>query len=419
MNGHHEWFEACFAEVRPKAIATLTRQFQVIDLAEDAFASSCLKALRVWPESGMPRDPLAWLITVARNSLKDQFRRDALQIETAYDSVAPALLAQAEQIASQNTEIDYEELRDDVLRLLFICCHPALSFQDQAAVALRIVAGMRVDEIARAFLVKPKTMERRITRAKQTIAGANTAFESPDLGARHQRLEAVSLMIYLLFNEGWLASTGNTYVKLPLCSEAIRLARLLLELFPGISELMGLLALFLFQHSRRDARMKTTGGMVPLNEQRRDLWDHQLIAEATVLLDKALRHATPGRFQIQAAIAAVHSASGENNPTDWIELDRLYDALYLFDPSPIVKLNQAAVVAKIDGPAAALELLDPLAESLAQYRWYHAARGEFLLQLHRAFDALSAFEQALLLNPTDVEAHSLREKIDSCKKNYR
>ena len=411
----HEWLEVRFAEVRPKAIATLTRQFQVIELAEDAFATSCEKALKVWPVSGMPRDPLAWLITVARNSLKDQLRRHALHIETAYDSVAPAVLDQAEQIASQDSQINDEELRDDVLRLLFICCHPALSFQDQAAIALRIVTGMRVDEIARAFLVKTKTMERRITRAKQTISKANTAFESPSLQERHQRLEAVSLMIYLLFNEGWLASTGNSHLKLPLCDEAIRLARLLLDLFSGISELMGLLALFLFQHSRRNARIDSTGAMVPLDKQNRDLWDQQLIAEANALLEKALRHATPGRYQIQAAIAAVHSASSIKQPTDWLELDRLYEALYLFDPSPIVKLNHAAVVAKIDGPAAALSRLDPLAVSLTNYRWYHSARGEFLLQLKRYNDAREAFEDALSLNPTDVESHSLQSKIEMCR----
>lgn len=407
----HAWIEAHFAEIRPKAIAALNRQFRDLDLAEELFASSCLKALQSWPHKGLPDDPFAWLLTVARNAGRDALRRQKPS------DVLSALAAAETPEAGYIERLDERGLRDDVLRLLFVCCHPALSPQDQSALALRIVVGLSVDEIARAFLVKPKAMEQRITRAKKTIGRANIPFEPPTLTERHERLKSVTLMIYLLFNEGWSASSGEVHIKAPLCDEAIRLARLLLTLFPSISELMGLLALFLLQHARANARLKPNGDVILLDDQDRSLWDGGMIAEGKALLEKALRHGTPGPYQIQAAIAAVHADSKTPQDTDWHELEQLYGALYRYEPTPVVKLNQAAAVAQVRGPQAALDMLDPLAEHLADYRWYHATRAGLLEDLNLFGDARAAYRKALSLGPTHAEKRFLAEKIAACEKN--
>lgn len=408
----HAWLEARFTAVRPKAIAALTRQLRDLDLAEEAFATSCLRAVKVWPEKGVPNDPLAWLLTVGRNAGLDIIRRK---------SRAAANPPEAETVEAPEDgyidQIDNDGLRDDVLRLLFICCHPNLTPQDQLALALRIVTGMSVDEIASAFLVKPKTMEQRITRAKRAVARADVPFETPDLKERLNRFRTVSVMLYLLFNEGWSASSGDIQIRLPLCEEAIRLARLLLNLFPGMSEMMGLLALFLFQHSRRHARLDDQGHIVRLEEQDRSLWDLEMIAEADSLLEKAWRHGAPGPYQIQAAIAAVHARAQAPDEADWQELAQLYAALYVLEPTPVVKLNHAAAVANIEGPEAALAMLEPLAGDLENYRWFHAARAGFLHELKRYGDAKLAYEAALHLDPTDAERHFLQQKIDECDKS--
>ncbi len=408
----HAWIEAHFAEIRPKAIAALNRQFRDLDLAEELFASSCLKALQSWPGKGLPDDPFAWLLTVARNAGRDTLRR-----QKPADVLAAAPAATETPETGYIERLDERGLRDDVLRLLFVCCHPALSPQDQSALALRIVAGLSVDEIARAFLVKPKAMEQRITRAKKTIGRANIPFEPPTLTERHDRLKSVTLMIYLLFNEGWSASSGEVHIKAPLCDEAIRLVRLLLTLFPSISELMGLLALFLLQHARAKARLKPNGDVILLDDQDRSLWDGAMIAEGKALLEKALRHGTPGPYQIQAAIAAVHADAKTSQDTDWQELAQLYGALYRYEPTPVVKLNQAAAVAQVRGPQAALDMLDPLAEQLADYRWYHATRAGLLEDLHLFGDARAAYCKALSLGPTHAEKRFLADKIAACEKN--
>lgn len=411
MTDSNVWLEARFAEIRPRAIAALTRQFRDLDLAEEAFATSCLRALRVWPKQGLPRDPLAWLLTVARNAARDDLRKAARR---QAEDLPPPETNWSEDRAVE--EIDDAGLRDDVLRLLFICCHPELSPQDQSALALRLVLGLSVPEIARAFLVGERAMEQRITRAKRTIAGADVPFETPDLAERHRRLTTVLLMAYLMFNEGWSASAGEAQIKAPLCEEAIRIARLLLGLFPAVSELMGLLALFLFQHSRRAARVDAAGNLVLLDDQDRSLWDRETIAEAQTLLDKALRHATPGSYQIQAAIAAVHANATSAQETDWHEIERLYGALVIIEPTPVVKLNHAAAIAEVHGPAAALERLDTLSDTLGTYRWFHTTYATLCLRLgdHRA--ALAAFEQALSLTPTEPERRHLESKIADCKK---
>lgn len=406
------WLDARFAEIRPAALAALTRQFRDVDLAEEAFASACLKALKGWPEKGLPDDPFAWLLTVGRNAGLDIIRRNAVTLPLELEPVVDAAAEDA-----YIERLDHADLRDDVLRLLFICCHPDLAAQDQLALALKIVAGMAVDEIARAFLVKPKTMEQRITRAKRTIVLANTPFETPDLPERARRFKAVSLMIYLLFNEGWSASSGEVQIKAPLCEEAIRLARLLLGLFPGMGELMGLLALFLFQHSRRDARLDRAGNLVPLDDQDRTTWNSEMIEEGSALLEKALRHGTPGPFQIQAAIAAVHARARQPEDTAWAKIERLYEALYAIEPTPVIRLNQAAATAKVKGPKAALSIIDPLHDQLDTYRWYHAARGAFLIDLGDYGRAKAAYQRALVLRPTVPERRFLTSQIAECEKN--
>lgn len=404
------WLEIQFSNIRPRAIASLTRQFRDLELAEEAFAISCVRALSNWPEKGLPDDPFAWLLTVARNAGRDILRQRSRSYGTQLDD-APLEMPEDAYIE----EIDSKGLRDDVLRLLFICCHPTLTLQDQLALALRIVTGMSVDEISRAFLVKPKTMEQRITRAKRTISVANIPFETPDLIERSKRLNAVMLMLYLLFNEGWSASSGETQIKLPLCHEAIRLSRLLLTLFPSVSELMGLLALFLFQHSRHKARLSVDGELLPLEDQSQELWDHTIIFEARALLEKALRHGTPGSYQIQAAIASEHSRKQPSNETKWIEIERLYHALYLLEPTPIIKLNHATAIAKTKGPGAAIDMLVPLKNDLHSYRWYHAALGSFYLELEDFPASKSAYETALTLDPTTQEKAFLFRKIAELK----
>lgn len=404
------WFNAQFAEIRPKAVGFLNRQFRDIELAEEAFSVSCIRALNTWPKKGLPDNPLAWLLTVGRNAGRDIIRK---RTKTVPNTEIDAIEAPEENYIEN---LDSNGLRDDVLRLLFICCHPSLSPQDQSAVALRIVAGLTVEEIAKAFLVKTKTMEQRITRSKRTIRAANIPFEIPDLMERNRRLNSVMLMLYLLFSEGWSASSGDTQIKIPLCNEALRLSRLMLNLFAGVSELMGLHALFLLQHSRRDARLDADDQLVPLEDQDRTLWDHEKIAEAHILLEKALRHATPGPYQIQAAIAAVHTRAKTASLTDWVEIERLYTALYLLEPSPVIKLNHASVIAKLKGPEAALEMLEPLKSDLDSYRWYHAALGAFYFELEKFGAAKEAYEQALNLEPTKQERLFVLQKIDECEK---
>lgn len=407
------WFTAQFSRTRPKAIAFLTRYFRDIEIAEEAFATSCLRALKTWPVNGIPDDPLAWLLTVGRNAGRDTLRKKNRPLPEP--DINQTSFGQFEDNFLE--VIDNAELRDDILRLLFICCHPDLSPQDQSALALRIVTGMSVREIAAAFLVKTKTMEQRITRAKQTIKDKDVPFETPDLMERNNRLNNVMLMLYLLFNEGWSASSGEIQIKTPLCEEAIRLCRLLLDLFRGVSELMGLLALFLLQHARYPARLDSAGDIVALEDQDRCLWDQPLMQEATILLEKALRHASPGPYQIQAAIAAIHARSPTTSETNWEEIDRLYSALYLFEPTAVVKLNHASVIARIHGPKAALDMLIPLSTALDTYRWYHAAIGSFHLELGEYQHAKRAYQKTLSLDPTAQEKAFISQKIEECERN--
>jgi RNA polymerase sigma-70 factor, ECF subfamily len=403
------WIDAALTSARPQAIGALLRYFRDLNRAEEAFQEACLRALRHWPRNGPPRDPAAWLILVGRNATLDEVRRqgsqEPLPAEELISDLDDAEAALAERL-------DSSHYRDDVLRLLFICCHPDLPATQQIALALRIVSGLSVKEIARAFLVSESAMEQRITRAKRRVAAAQVAFETPGAVERAERLAAVAAMIYLLFNEGYSASGGDAHVRVPLCEEAIRLARVLLRLFAGEPEIMGLAALLLLQHARAPARLDADGAIVLLEDQDRGLWNRAMIAEGFVLVEKALRHRRPGPYQLQAALAAVHGRAARPENTDWAEIDRLYVVLEALQPSPVVTLNRAVAVAKVRGPAAALAMIEPLAERLSGYFHFFGVKGALLKELGRAEEARIAFGRAIALANTAAEAAHIRLHLD-------
>ena len=407
------WMETALASARPQAIGALLRHFRDLDTAEEAFQEACLRALKSWPGNEPPRDPTAWLIFVGRNSALDQMRRrsrqEALPEEEHLSDLDDVEAALAERL-------DSSQYRDDVLRLLFICCHPDLPPSQQIAVALRVVSGLSVKEIARAFLVSEAAMEQRITRAKRRITAADVPFETPGPAEREERLATVAAMIYLLFNEGYSASGGEVHVRVPLCEEAIRLARLLLRLFPDEGEVMGLTALLLLQHARTPARLDADGNIVVLEEQDRRLWDRERIHEGLALVDQALRRKRLGPYLIQAAIAAVHARAARAEDTDWPEIDQLYAALETLQPSPVVTLNRAVAVSKVRGPEEALAMIEPLADRLSGYFYFYGTKGALLQHLGRIEEARASFDRALTLAHTEAEAAYIRLRLDGLMK---
>jgi RNA polymerase sigma-70 factor (ECF subfamily) len=401
------WINGALIAARPQAIGALLRYFRDLDTAEEAFQEACLRAVKSWPQNGPPRDPTAWLILVGRNAGLDGVRRRIRQEPLPPDEA----ISDLDDVETPLVErLDGSSYRDDVLRLLFICCHPELPNTQQIALALRVVSGLSVRQIARAFLVGEAAMEQRITRAKARIARADVPFEAPGAVERAERLSVVAAMVYLVFNEGYSSGSGSAAADL--CNEAIRLARLLLRLFQAEPEIMGLAALMLLQHARVAARFDASGEIVLLDEQDRSLWDGKLIAEGLALIDKAMRHRRPGPYQIQAAIAALHARAARPPETDWAQIDALYAALERLQPSPIVTLNRAVAVGKVHGPAAALEMILPLAPKLANYFPFHGAKGALLLQLGRNTEAREAFNQAIALANTAAEAAHIRKHLD-------
>jgi RNA polymerase sigma-70 factor, ECF subfamily len=403
------WIDAALTGARPQALGALLRYFRDLDLAEEAFQDACLRALRTWPRNGPPRDPAAWLIFVGRNAAIDQVRRRGRQEALPAEELISDLDDPEDALVERLDGADY---RDDVLRLLFICCHPDLPATQQIALALRIVCGLSVPQIARAFLVGEAAMEQRITRAKSRIAAAGVPFEAPGAVERAERLAAVAAMVYLVFNEGYSTSGDAAPARAPLCEEAIRLARLLLRLFQGEPEIMGLTALLLLQHARAPARFAPDGSIVLLEDQDRLLWNRTMIAEGLALIDKAMRHRRPGPYQVQAAIAALHARAARPEETDWEEIDLLYGALERLQPSPVVTLNRAVAVAKLRGPEAALAMIEPLAPRLSGYFHFFGVRGALLLQLRRPEEARVAFDQAIALARTAAEAAHIRLHLD-------
>jgi RNA polymerase sigma-70 factor, ECF subfamily len=409
------WINAALTAARPQVLGALLRYFRVLDAAEDAFQEACLRAIKTWPVKGPPRDPAAWLIFVGRNFALDEVRRRAKQTELPSDE---DLVSDPEDPQEALAErLDASHYRDDILRLLFVCCHPQLPASQQIAVALRIVSGLTVKEIAHAFLVSESAMEQRITRAKARITTAEVPFDTPGAPERAERLAAVATMIYLIFNEGYSASGGNAHVRGSLCEEAIRLGRLLLRLFPSEPEIMGLLALLLLQHARTAARLDTDGAIVLLEDQDRSLWDRELIAEGLALIEKALRHRRAGAYQVQAAIAAVHAHATRAADTDWPEIDRLYQILETVQPSPVVTLNRAVAVSKVSGPAEALKMIEPLAAKLGGYFYFYGLKGALLTQLGRNEEARMDFDRAISLANTAAEAAHIRMHLDRLQRD--
>jgi RNA polymerase sigma-70 factor (ECF subfamily) len=404
-----DWIGAALAAARPQAVAALLRYFRDLDTAEEAFQEASLRALKTWPRTGPPRDPAAWLIFVGRNVAIDSVRKRARQEPLPEE----ALISNLEDAEARIAEsIDHGHYSDDVLRLLFVCCHPDLPATQQIGLALRVVSGLSVKQIARAFLVGEAAMEQRITRAKRRIAEADVPFEAPGAAERATRLAAVAAMIYLVFNEGYSVSAGEVSARAPLCEEAIRLARLLLRLFPAEPEIMGLLALLVLQHARAPARFDANGSLVLLDDQDRARWDRARIAEGFALIDKAMRHRRRGPYQIQAAIAALHARAAKPAETDWAQIDLLYAALEELQPSPVVTLNRAVAVSKVRGPEAALAMVEPLESRLAGYFHFHGLRGALLQTLGRGREAREAFSRAIALANSPAEAAHIRMHLD-------
>jgi RNA polymerase sigma-70 factor (ECF subfamily) len=403
------WIDAALTSARPQALGALLRYFRDLDTAEEAFQNACLRALKTWPQNGPPRDAAAWLIMVGRNVAIDDIRRSRKQ-EPLPDDEAISDLDDAEGELAER--LDGSHYRDDILRLLFICCHPDLPATQQIALALRIVSGLSVRQIARAFLVSDAAMEQRITRAKARVAEAGVPFETPGAIERSERLAAVAAMIYLIFNEGYSAAGETAPQRAPLSEEAIRLARLLLRLFPGEPEVMGLTALLLLQHARAAARFDADGSLVLLDDQDRALWNRSLIAEGLALIDKAMRHRAPGPYQIQAAIAALHARAARPEDTDWVQIDLLYGALEVMQPSAVVTLNRAVAVSKVRGAESALAMIEPLGARLQSYFHFFGVKGALLMQLARTDEARTAFDRAIALANTAAEAAHIRMHLD-------
>lgn len=405
----HGWIGAVLTAARPQAVAALLRYFRDIDTAEEAFQEACLRALRTWPRNGPPRDAASWLIMVGKNAAIDATRRTKRETSLpAEETISDLADAEARTVA----QIDESDYRDDILRLLFVCCHPELAANQQIALALRVVSGLPVRDIARAFLVSEAAMEQRITRAKRRIAEAQIAYETPGAVERNERVAAVASVLYLIFNEGYTTGVASDGAQAALCEEAIRLGRLLLRLFPTEPEIMGLVALMLLQHARASARFDSAGEVILLEDQDRTLWDAKRISEGLALVDKAMRHRRPGPYQVQSAIAALHARAPTAADTDWDQIAALYATLEHIQPSPVVTLNRAVAVWKAHDAAQALDLIDPLADKLGGYFYFHGARGAFLRALGRDAEARVAFDRAIALANTSAEAAYIRAQLD-------
>ena len=403
------WIDAALRTARPQAMGALLRYFRDLDTAEEAFQNACLRALKNWPDNGPPRDAVAWLVMVGRNAAIDDIRRSRREQPLPPEELISDIDDAEGELVDR---LDTSHYRDDILRLLFTCCHPDLPVTQQIALALRVVSGLSVSQIAKAFLVSDAAMEQRITRAKAAVARAGIAFETPDAHARSERLGTVAAMVYLIFNEGYTATGDISQARAPFCDEAIRLVRLLLRLFPAEPEVMGLAALMLLQHARADARFDADGAPVLLDDQDRSRWNRVMIAEGLALIDKAIRHRQTGVYQIQAAIAALHTQAETPAETDWRQIDLLYGALETLQPSPVVTLNRSVAVAKVHGAAAALEMIEPLSARLDSYFYFHGVRGSYLTQLEQFDAARGAFDRAIALARTTTEAAHIRMHLD-------
>jgi RNA polymerase sigma-70 factor (ECF subfamily) len=391
-----------FRDEYGRAVAVLTRYFGDIDIAEEAIQDAFAEAVRRWPESGPPPSPAGWIITTARNRAIDRLRREASRDERH---------AQAALLHARDVPAEEGPVRDDRLRLIFTCCHPALATPTQVALTLRLLGGLTTLEIARAFFVSESTMAQRIVRAKGKIRAARIPYRIPRETDLPDRLKSVLAVIYLIFNEGYQASSGERLIREDLCAEAIRLGRLLAELMPDEPEVKGLLALMLLTESRRDARTGPAGDLVLLPDQDRSQWDRELIAEGQAIVRECLRRDQPGPYQIQAAINAVHSDAPTAAATDWRQILALYDQLMAIAPSPVVALNRAVAMAEINGPEVALAVVDGL--DLDGYHVFHAVRADLLNRLGRNADAVLAYDRAMARTENAAERAFLHARRDA------
>ncbi|WP_410811095.1 RNA polymerase sigma factor [Micromonospora sp. 067-2] len=392
---------------RSRILATLVRVTGSVDLAEDATQDAVVRALSTWPRDGVPDQPRAWLLVVARRRAVDLVRREARR--AGKEAEAVALL--------DPTPDSPEVVRDDLLRLVFTCCHPALSLDAQVALALRTLGGLATADVARALVVPEATMAKRLTRAKQKITRAGIPYRIPAAEELPGRLAGVAATVYLIFNEGYAAGAGEDLVRVGLADEGLRLARLLAELMPDDPTVLGLLALVLLQDSRRTTRVDDHGRPLLLGEQDRSRWDRAAITTGVELVGRALRRTPdhPDRYVVQAAIAACHALAPTYDQTPWNAVISWYDVLLTVHDTPVVRLNRAAAVAERDGPATGLALVDTI-EGLSGYPWFHATRGELLYRLGRAGEAAAAYRAALACDLSNPQAARLRDRLGECRR---